>query len=311
MFKLYQKTAKKAKLLLGLCSLFFLGGCNDSYRNNACQVDGDKALQFVEIQCGFGARYSGTAALKKTSDWLKQTAQELGYKVEVDVWQEKTILGNTTFRNLKAVLPGGKPGRIIVGTHYDLKYFKTIPRGFTGANDSASSTAVVLELMRVLKPVSHELSTIEFYFFDGEECFESYSETDGLFGSKRAAGKILQNGTVDEYKAMVLLDMIGDKDLQFTWSMDTNQKLVDYLMKAASCFDAGHQVKMHDGLILDDHIPFQNIGIPAIDLIDFDYGHENEHWHTGGDHIENVSADSMELAGNIAALIIGAVSLDD
>jgi hypothetical protein len=93
--------------------------------------------------------------------------------------------------------------------------------------------------------------------------------------------------------------------------MDTNQKLVDYLMKAASCFDAGHQVKMHDGLILDDHIPFQNIGIPAIDLIDFDYGHENEHGHTGGDHIENVSADSMELAGNIAALIIGAVSLDD
>jgi len=308
---MYKILIKKIKLIPLFYMALVLNACKDNESTIACQVDGNKAFKYVQQQCAFGNRYSGTEELKQTTEWIVKTAEKLGYQPKVDVWQEKTILGDTTFRNVKATLKGGKPGKIIVGTHYDLKYFKEFPKGFTGANDSASSTAVVLEMMRVLKPFAKELSTIEFYFFDGEECFESYSDTDGLFGSKRAANKIVKDGTVTDYKAMVLLDMIGDKDLEFTWSIDTNQRMVDYLKDAAKKLGVLNKVKMLNNLILDDHVPFQRIGIPAIDLIDFEYGEGNQHWHTGGDHIEHVSPESMAIAGNVANLMILAISQED
>lgn len=304
------KIVKKLKFIMLFSALFALIACNDSESFKDFQVDGNKAFKYVEMQCSFGKRYSGTEELKQTTDWIVRTSKMLGYKPEVDVWQEKTILGDTTFRNVKATLKGGKPGIIIVGTHYDLKYFREFPLGFTGANDSASSTAVVLEMMRVLKPHAKDLATIEFFFFDGEECFVNYSDTDGLFGSKRAANQILESGTINDYKAMVLLDMIGDKDLQFTWSIDTNQRMVDYLRDAASKLGAEKKVKMLNHLIYDDHVPFQRIGIPAIDLIDFEYGENNEYWHSSGDNITNISAESMAIAGNVANLMLFAISED-
>ncbi len=298
-------------LVTFLCCIT-LTGCKDNNMSKACQVDGAKALEYVEKQVGFGRRFSGTKELKLTCDWIVAETTRLGYVPKVDVWTEPTPIGEVEFRNVKAVLPGKKPGRIIVGTHYDLKYLPEHPEGFTGANDAGSSTAVVLELMRVLKPLTDKLCTLEFHFFDGEECFENYSASDGLFGSRRVANSIAAAGKEAEYNAMVLLDMIGDKDLNFTLSMDTDTELTQLLYQQAENFGIRDKVNMnYQSLILDDHVPFQRIGIPAIDLIDFEFGEDNSYWHTGGDNIDSISAESLQTAGNLAGALILAISKEE
>ncbi len=258
-------------------------------------------LRDVHIQERFGQRYSGSKELYRTAKWLESEIKKCGLVPEIDSWEER----GCRYYNVCTTVKGDKEGRLIVGSHYDIKKFSENLYGFTGANDAASSTAVVLQMIRYFSMNRTSIPTIEFYFFDGEECVEEYSEHDGLHGSKRVAKRILDEGRVDQYLGMILLDMVGDKDLNFTLSLDTPRFLYRYLKEVAEEQGIGHKVSIdYDYLIHDDHVPFQEIGINAINLIDFEYGPNNRYWHSKYDNSSKVSAKSLEQSFELAVGLI-------
>jgi glutaminyl-peptide cyclotransferase len=145
---------------------------------------------------------------------------------------------------------------------------------------------------------------LHFAFFDGEEAFVSYTEKDGLYGSRRLAETFGKNGIVHLYRAMILLDMIGDKDLTITLPQNTSRGLAEMILKIAEEQGVKQHFSILPTIMLDDHVPFARLGIPAIDLIDFQYGNNNEHWHKASDNLANVSADSLRIAGNLVLVMI-------
>ncbi|MCK5834692.1 MAG: M28 family peptidase [Lentisphaeria bacterium] len=283
-----------SKLLTLISILVLVSSCGDDRK---ITISGKNAFDYVQKQVDFGHRISGSKEIKACADWLKKEIESFGVAVEIISWEEKVYGKSVTFYNVKATLPGNDDPRIIIGSHFDLK---DLP-GFEGANDSGSSTGVLLEMIRVLKNANLDLPTLEFYFFDGEECVENYTDEDGLHGSKYAASKL----KASDYQLMLLLDMIGDLDLNITLSLDTSDDLAELALSSAK--DIGFKGKIGvdpDLLILDDHVPFRDLGIPSINLIDFDFGPKNGHWHTVEDSMDKISVQSLQEAGDLALEMI-------
>lgn len=191
-------------------------------------------------------------------------------------------------RNVIGVVPGRNPRRIVVvGAHYDTK---DIP-GFVGANDGASGTAVVRQLARTIKPRTLR-PTIVFIFFDGEESPGPRDDQDflakGLRGSKVAA-RVYRKA-----EAMILLDFVGDKELELPREGFSNRALWERLRAAAK--RVGVEAVFPDreqGAIADDHVPFLRQKVPAIDLIDFDF----PCWHKRCDDMSAVAPQSLDAVG--------------
>lgn len=284
------------------------GGCRPAREAvaPAPRVYGDSALEVVTRFVELGPRISGTAGAAQAAEWIRQACLERGYDTaRIDEWTEETVAGEVTFRNVVAVRKGDPKRRLIVGSHYDTKYLPDIP-DFVGANDSGSSTGLLLEMMRVMAdvPVPRN-ATIEFMFFDGEECRVRYGPRDGLHGSRRIARKIRERGDVDTYIAMILLDMVGDADLRITLPLDTDKTL------ATAIFQIAREQGVRDafgyflhGTILDDHVPFMEIGIPSVNMIDFEYGPANRYWHTAEDTLDKLSAASLRTVGDVALELV-------
>jgi Zn-dependent M28 family amino/carboxypeptidase len=190
-------------------------------------------------------------------------------------------------RNVIGTVRGREPGYIVVGAHYDTK---DIP-GFVGANDAASGTAVVRQLARTIKPRQLR-PTLVFVFVDGEEAPRGVPDSEferyGLRGSKVAARSFRSA------ESAIVLDFVGDKRLAIPREQYSNQRLWRRLRAAAATagfarhFPAGEQ-----GAVLDDHIPFIRAGVPAIDLIDFDF----PCFHRRCDNLSAVSPRSLDAVG--------------
>ena len=181
--------------------------------------------------------------------------------------------------------------RAIVCSHYDSKRFSTIR--FLGANDGASSTGALLELARVLALDPPLAAQVELVFFDGEEAFAQFTETDGLYGSRHYARALRESGRVTQFKFGILWDMIGDKDLTITLSPDSPQPLTEELLKASDALKLRAHFSYYDRPIWDDHVPLNQARIPTVNLIDFDY----LYWHTADDTLDKLSAESLEKIG--------------
>ena len=183
----------------------------------------------------------------------------------------------------------GDPRRIlIVATHIDTKELPGVH--FIGANDSGSSTAAVLEIARVIAARADARATYRFLFFDGEESVgESITETDGLYGSRQHADNIRRSDEAQSVRAMILLDMIGDRDLALTRDRYSSPELWSLLAVCCRRLGWPEIAAGESNAIIDDHIPFRELGIPVIDLIDFEYGPWNSYWHTPRDIPDNVS----------------------
>lgn len=261
-------------------------------------VDGDSALKLVESLVAFGPRPSGTDALKSCADFIAKSATEFGYSPETLVWNERAVDGETEFRNVYAELPGADDRYVIVGTHFDTKKMPA-STNFVGANDGGSSTGLLLEIMRVLKQSKWHGPALKFAFFDGEEALVRYGQFDGLHGSRRMARDLEESGELANCRAMVLMDMVGDSDLTVTLSPDNDRVLINALLAVAKAQGTRQQFGFYPhGNILDDHLPFQRRGVPAIDIIDFSYGPNNAYWHTSRDTMDKLSADSLRTVGN-------------
>ena len=243
-------------------------------RPNVDRFDEQAAFAFLKRQVSLGPRPAGSAPSRRLAAILKASVPRGRYQ---------TVPGG--LRNVVATVPGREPSRfVVVGAHYD-----TYDRpGFVGANDGASGTAVVRQLARTIRPRTVR-PTVLFVFFDGEEAppNTNFAE-EGLRGSTVAA-RVFKGA-----EAMVLLDFVGDRNLRLPREANSNRRLWARLRVAASRVGVGRVFPPGPGpSVTDDHIPFQQAGVPAIDLIDFDF----PCWHRRCDNLSVVSARSLDAVG--------------
>jgi glutaminyl-peptide cyclotransferase len=254
--------------------------------------DSGRAWDLLQKQVAIGPRPAGSPALDAGRRLIIGELKAAGIAAREQVFDGDTPAGRIRMVNLVATIPGRRPERIALATHYDTKAFRDIR--FVGASDGASSTAAVLELGRALSGRRNEF-TIELLFLDGEEAVVEWTGNDHTYGSRHYVADAQRNGTLTSLKALVLLDMIGDRNLDIRREANSTPWLVDIIWSAAARL--GHRATFVDELttVEDDHIPFIRAGVPSVDIIDLNY----PEWHTAGDTIERVSARSLQIVGDV------------
>lgn len=262
------------------------------------QIDADKAFSLLKAGAAIKPRHSGTEGAKKTVAFIADHIKELGYECQKDKWSENTPAGKIEFCNVIGEIPGKTDKLILVGCHFDGKKITYVPN-FEGANDGASGVALLLSMMLAIKNAKMTPpATLKFVFFDGEECFNEYTPTDGLFGSRHLAMQMKESGMIKNCLAVVLLDMIGDRDLTITLPSGSDERLASQLLRIAGQQGVKQHFTRNETDIIDDHTPFQRQGIPVIDIIDFQFGKGNRYWHTSADTVDKTSAKSLQITGN-------------
>jgi Zn-dependent M28 family amino/carboxypeptidase len=254
------------------------------------RFDGGRALRHVERLVAIGPRPSGSPGAEKARQYVASELKRASVETRVQAFDAETPHGPVKMANVIAVLPGRRPDVIMIAGHYDTKLFKEFR--FVGANDGGSSTALLLELARVLARRPREL-TYWLVFFDGEEARETWTDRDSLYGSRHLAAELARTGRLP--RAMLLVDMIGDRNLGIRREGHSTPWLTDLVWAAARRlrYDAHF---LPDTLVVeDDHVPFLRAGVPAALLIDFDY----PPWHTPGDTPDKVSAESLRIVGEV------------
>jgi len=260
--------------------------------------DSAKAWQHLQKQVGFGPRPSGTPAIVETRKYIIEQLKSFGIEAKEQPFIGMTPLGEVSMANVIATIPGRRPDRLVLASHYDTKLYREMR--FVGANDGASSTAALLELGRVLKGRPNEL-TIELLFLDGEEArLPEWQGTDNTYGSRHYVQAAQKSGSLKSLKALVLLDMIGDRDLSIKRDSNSTPWLVDIIWGTAARLGQSSTFSNQLTTIEDDHIPFLRAGVAAVDLIDL----ENPTWHTAQDDLEHVSARSLQTVGDVVVAAI-------
>ncbi len=261
----------------------------------AAKVDAKRAMQYTKEIVAFGPRPIGSESHKKVEDYIRQKLN--GLQVETDSFEAQTAAGKFPMANIIAKIPGKKDGIIVLASHYDTN-LPLKNTSFVGANDGACTSALLIELANQLKGKERDGYSIWLVFTDGEEATVKWSAMDSLYGSKHLAEKWTADGTIKKIKAFMLLDMIGDKDLDIDRDMNSTGWLLDLIYRSAS--DLGYQSYffVRDNQIEDDHLPFAKAGVPVADIIDIDYGYNNVFHHTPEDTIDKLSPESLKIVGN-------------
>lgn len=256
---------------------------------------GEKAFAHVQHLVELGPRPAGSEALEKSRVYITEQLKSAGWTTTRSQFSAQTPRGKMTFVNLIARFGLEEQkgnAHFLLCSHYDTKTFETIR--FVGANDGGSSTGLLIEMARVLA-VSPTLATrVELVFFDGEEAFEDFTTTDGLYGSRHFAEEL--RDSAKSFRGGILFDMIGDKSLDVTLPPDSTAELARNIFAAADALGQRAHFTYFDHGMTDDHTPLNAIGIPVIDLIDFDF----PPWHTAEDTLDKISPESLEIVGRVA-----------
>ncbi|MEM9479251.1 MAG: M28 family peptidase [Verrucomicrobiota bacterium] len=269
--------------------VFFVGGDDK-------QFDGERAMAHVKAIVDLGPRPPGSEALEASRQYLERELAALGWQTSRQRIVQETVRGEIEFINLRARFGDGEMdwkdggGLALICSHYDTKFYDDFI--FVGANDGGSSTGALVEIARVLAFKPSVAKQVELVFFDGEENIGGeYTPTDGLFGSIYYAKQF--RGAPPEKKPRfgLLLDMIGEKDVQIAVPQDSPRILYRYLTEAAQELGVRDRFRLYHQSIIDDHVPLNQAGIPTIDIIDIEY----PVWHTAGDTLDKLSAESLEL----------------
>lgn len=258
---------------------------------------GASALEFTRKAVAFGPRPPGSQANRNEQAWIKAELHKLPKcQVIEDAFTGQTPKGPIAMKNIIARFPGASGRAIVLTGHFDTKLFPG--RNFVGANDGGASAGILLELARVVATRSYP-DDVYFVWYDGEEAIGEWSSTDGIHGSRHLASKWTADGTAGRIKALVNVDMIGDKDLGIMQVTNSSPKLLRLVWQIAREMGYGKYFLDDGGAIEDDHIPFVHAGVNSLDLIDFDYGPGNRYWHTDQDTMDKISAHSLEVVGNV------------
>ena len=261
-------------------------------RTLAPSFDSSKAWDHLRKQVSFGPRPSGTPAIVETRRYIIEQLKAAGIESREQMFIGMTPLGEVSMVNVIATIPGKRRDRIALASHFDTKLFREFK--FVGANDGASSTAALLELGRILRQRQNEF-TIELLFLDGEEARLEWRGLDNTYGSRHYVQAAQKDTSIATLKALVLLDMIGDRDLTIRRDANSTPWLVDIVWAAAAKLGHGGTFSTELTTIEDDHVPFLRAGVPAVDIIDLD----NPTWHTPQDTLEFVSARSLQIVGDV------------
>lgn len=259
----------------------------------AADFSGTSALEFTRRAVEFGPRPSGSEANRKLQAYILAQLKISGAEIAEDSFTAQTPKGPIAMKNIIAKFPG-KSGRAIAITgHFDTKLFPG--RNFVGASDGGSSTGFLLELARVM---AHQPRADDLYlvFFDGEEAVrEEWIDPDNLYGSRHLADRWRKDGTLARLKALINIDMIGDKNLDIKQETQGNAALRKLVWTTAAELGYGAYFQNDQLGEEDDHMPFVKLGVPAIDIIDIDY----PPWHKDTDTMDKLSAQSFDIVGTV------------
>ena len=280
------------RLTLALSALVVLA-VSGAHGQGAVAFDSSKAWEHLRQQVALGPRPSGSAANLKNREYITKTLAAIGLKTVEQAWTATTPIGPIKMVNLIATIPGQRSDRIILASHFDTKLFREFR--FVGASDGASSTAALLELARVLKARPQLPFTIELLFLDGEEATGEWRDPDNTYGSRHYVEIARKTGTLKSLKTMILLDMVGDRQLNIRRESTSTPWLTDIIWNTARRL--GHQASFisESMPVEDDHMHFLKAGIPSVDIIDLDY----PAWHTAQDTLDAVSARSLQIVGDV------------
>ncbi len=255
--------------------------------------DAGRAFEDIRQLVAIGPRPAGSPGAAQARAYISKQLEATGLKTSEQTFTVTTPLGARQMANVIAAIPGSSRQRIVIGGHYDTKLYRQFR--FVGANDGGSSTAMLLELARVLAKRKGPF-TIELVFFDGEEAtLPEWSGTDNTYGSRHYVEEATRTGTLKDVRAMLLVDMVGDRDLNIRRETHSSNWLTDIIW--ASARSLGHQEYFLDESepIEDDHVNFLKAGVPSVNVIDLDY----RAWHTPDDTIDQVSARSLQVVGDV------------
>ena len=269
------------------------------------EFSGEKALLHVQHLVDLGPHPVGSDAIEKAREYIEAQLRHSGWQVTRQGFTEETPRGKVRFVNLIARFSGdgnAASPSFLLCSHYDTKLFDAIR--FVGANDGGSSTGLLLELARVIGGRPNMARKIELVFFDGEEAYENFSETDGLYGSRYFAKQLEADGA-KQFRGGILFDMIGDRSLDITLPADSPPAMARDIFAAAEALKLRNYFSYLDRDLIDDHAPLNAIRIPTIDIIDFDYAW----WHTADDTLDKISAQSLKITGSVALYYLSELAL--
>lgn len=298
----------------GAVLVLALGVFGASCAGDADAVDGARALERVKRQVAFGPRISGTPGNTAAREWIAAEATRLGGRVEIQAFPD-TIGGKPVpLANVIARFGPTTGRRIALYAHFDTRPWsdmatdpaeKALP--VPGANDAGSGVAVLLEVAELMKQRAPKVG-VDLVFLDGEDMGWPTEPDEYCRGSRGYALRLPPVGDESRPVAGFLFDMVGDKDLGI-WDEGNSAaratNLVDLVHEAARATGAKH---FHEGIkytLIDDHVPLLDAGLPAVDIIDFDY----PAWHTPRDLPDQVSAESLAEVARVAAWIVYRSSL--
>src|ERR1700678_1222978 len=261
--------------------------------------DSARAMQYVKEMVAYGPRPLGSANHRKVEDFIVSNLK--GDAIDDDVFTADTPEGKFPVHNIVAKFPGTRDGIIVVASHYDTNYpLRGTP--YVGANDGASSSALLLELANQLRGKKRGGYSVWLVWDDAEEAMKPDTEVpfmdDSLYGIRHLAEKWEADGTLKKIKAFLLADMIGDADLNVDRDLNSTPWLEEVVYQAATRLGDQSHFYARENQVSDDHIPFMQRGVPCADLIDFDYGYNNVFWHTPQDTVDKLSPKSLEIVGS-------------
>ena len=264
--------------------------------------DAAKAYAYTRQVVGFGERWPGSPGHQQTEDLIHTVLARTGAVVDADDFTAKTPRGALAVHNIIGkfnVTADPQQAIVILGGHYDTLFKK----GFVGANDGGSSTAILLAIADAL---AHQKTRMQVWLMwtDLEEAIESFQGDDGLYGSRHFAQKLAEQGLVPRVKGFFLLDMIGDTDLGVSREQASSPVLQAFISRAADELGYTKYFFQSTSDIIDDHRSFLDVGIPSVDVVDAEFGRMGpqfdsmgEFHHSNADTLDKVSARSLEIVG--------------
>jgi aminopeptidase-like protein len=264
--------------------------------------DSTKAWEHLSQMVTIGPRPSGSAAIRQTRAYITRQLSSYGLTVQEQSFVAQTPKGPIDMVNLIVRLPGKRTDRILFTGHYDTKL---LPK-FVGASDGASSAAFLIELARVLKDQPKEY-TYEFIWFDGEEAVVNWVKgVDSTYGSRYYVQAAKKANALSSIKAMILVDMIGDKNLTLRRESYSTAWLKDIIWGTAKKLGHGAIFMDEETTVEDDHLEFTAAGVASVDIIDLDY----PEWHNDAaccDDLTKVSARSLQIVGDVLLASLPAI----
>jgi glutaminyl-peptide cyclotransferase len=293
----------------GLLAAIVAASCAAQPSTGASGFSGTRALGDVRQLVAIGPRVAGMPGAARARDYITTQLKAAGLAVQEQPFDVSTPRGTVHMVNVMAVIPGlparDAPSqvpvqRIIVAGHYDTKLFKEFT--FVGANDGGSSAALLIELARVVKPRTLPMD-VELLFLDGEEAVGEWQGDDHTYGSRHYVQAARTARTLKTIGALVLVDMIGDKDLRILRESNSTPWLTDVVWGAAARLGRREFVSEKTA-IEDDHLEFLEAGVPAVDIIDLDY----PAWHRADDTLDKVSDSSLQAVGDVVVAALGDIA---